>query len=652
MSKLVVFLGVIFSCLQLQAQDTPKVVKLNNVLVIGTRADNRTPVTQKTIGESELLGTYQGEEVPMLLSQFPSIYSNSDGGHAQGYTYFSLRGINQPRINMTLNGVPLNEPEDHGVYTSNFPCFINAIQSVQIQRGVGTSTNGTASFAGSISFQSKSGLVKSHEVQMGVGSYNTERINFSNSSGLNKNNFASFLNIGFVTTDGFRYNSGSKCGSLFYSLGHYGEKNVTKLTVFSGLSKNQMAWDGVDEKELEKDYRLNPRGNDNPDFFSQTHVQLHNATTINKNTRLTATVFYNYLTGHYDVYSSRDLAQIGYYAKEKQHSNWVGVISQLDYKTKNISYSVGVSANHYRRNHEGMEFSNTYPTYNYKNYGDKNDLSGFVKANVGTYDMRGYVDMQVRYATFNYVGDVPLNQQSWLFFNPKIGFKAFFSKNLSYYHSIGISHREPTRSVMFGGNLYLIDFKKFNPEEVLDIEMGMEYLGKTIKLQANIYSMIFKNEIIPAGPLGLNSLPTMINVPQSNRVGLEVDFEAQVDEDVSYQMNTTLSKSYFGDNQVPMLFSPTLMVKHGLTYTKNKLSVNVNNQIYSQSYIDFHNNTIPAYGIVGLNVSYKVKNATAILQVNNLTNSKYFCNGYVLNNTKYLYPNALANWYLTIKADL
>lgn len=147
MKRILVLISIALIGLQSFAQDT---LQLGTVLVTSVRADKRIPVTQKTVVDSNLLSTYQGEEIPELLAYYPSMSSNSDGGHAQGYSYLSLRGEGQSKINMTLNGVPLNEPEDHGVYTSNYPSFINAIQSIQIQRGVGTSSNGTSSFIGSI----------------------------------------------------------------------------------------------------------------------------------------------------------------------------------------------------------------------------------------------------------------------------------------------------------------------------------------------------------------------------------------------------------------------------------------------------------------------------------------------------------------------
>lgn len=166
--------------------DTNKIIQLDRLVVMGVRGDKKTPITQKTISKKDITQFYQGQEIPILLDKTPSITSQTDGGHMQGYTYFRIRGIDQTRINMTLNGAPLNEPEDQGVYTSNYPGFTNVIQSVQIQRGVGTSSNGVASYGGSISFLSQNGIDKGSELDLGYGSFNTRRLNFSNNSGLKK----------------------------------------------------------------------------------------------------------------------------------------------------------------------------------------------------------------------------------------------------------------------------------------------------------------------------------------------------------------------------------------------------------------------------------------------------------------------------------
>ena len=579
--------------------------------------------------------------------------SNNDGGHAQGYSYLSLRGAGQARINMTLNGVPLNEPEDHGVYTSNYPSFITSIQSIQIQRGVGTSSNGSASFIGSINMQSKNGFIKGTEIQLGGGSYNTERINVSTSTGLNNKNLALFINVGGIKTDGFRHNSGSTGGSVFASGGYFGRKRVTKLVFFTGTSKNKMAWDGSDESNLKTDFRDNPRGNDNTDLFNQTHLQLHNINVFNTSSKLTTTLFYNHLSGHYDVYSMKDLPVIGYYAFEKQHSDWYGYIMQYDYKFFDVNFTAGLSLNTYKRNHSGIEYYDSTTTFQYKNNGVKDEGSGFIKLNLGNRDVREYLDLQVRCVDFKYHGDVPLAKQSWTFFNPKVGIKIMIDKNIDMYYAIGISHREPTRSVLFNGGFYLTTLNDVKAEKVIDFEFGTNIKTERLKLQADLFGMSFRDEIIPAGPMGSNSLPTMINVPNSSRVGLELDGEYDISNSIEYDANFTLSKSEFGDSARQQLFNPKVILNESLKYTKNRFSVSINQTYYSKSYIDITNTySVSGYLVFGTNVSYSFKNYNLSLQGNNLTNKKFYSNGYALGDVRYLFPNALANYYATLRIKL
>lgn len=632
------------------AQDTVKITQLTPVLVTGVRADKKTPVTQKTIGDTSIQETYQGQEVPILLSSLPSMYSNSDGGHSQGYTYVSMRGASQNRINMTLNGVPLNEPEDHGVYTSNVPGFINGISSIQIQRGVGTSSNGAASFIGSINFQSKNGFRKGTEIQIGGGSFNTFRVNASKSSGLN-GNYASFVNISGITTDGFRKNSGSDGGSIFYTGGYYGDKQITKLVFFSGFSKNRMAWEGSDEQILKNDFRDNPRGNDDKDFFLQTHVQFHNINLFNKHNKLTTTLFYNRLDGNYDVYNKQSLSDLGYYAQENQYSNWFGYVGQYDYKAPDVNFTLGASLNRYQRYHNGIEFYSVTDSFKYKNHGTKNEASGFAKLNYGPENLKMFVDIQARYVDFDYVdANVSFKKKSWLFINPKFGVKTFIQKNFDFYMSISMSHREPTRSVLFNNGFYLTDLNNIKSEKVIDIELGVNYISEKIALQANFYSMSFDNEIIPAGPLGPNSLPTMINVENSSRNGFEFDVDYRFLTGLTYSVMGSLSDSRFGSFNKRQLFSPNMIINHSLSYTNGPVSANINQSIYSKSYIDIENNfSVPACSTLGVNLSYTYKNYKLTLQGNNITNNRYYFNGYAVNGKRFLFPNALSNYFVTLR---
>jgi len=271
------------------AQDTTKTIKLTDIEVTGVRTDTKTPITQKTLTKEDIAKTYQGQEMSYILDKTPAVTSQSDGGQPNGYTTFRMRGIDQTRINMTLNGVPLNEPEDQGVYFSNYPNFATNINSMQIQRGVGTSANGTASYGGSINFDGKTGVDKEKSVQVGYGSFNTQRANISYGSGINKKGFALYTGLSGYKSDGYKYNSGGSGYSAFVSGGYYGGKNVIKFTGFTGKSLNQMAWFAVSDSSINVDPRTNYNPKGENDNFTQSFGQLQYVRGINKYSTLTTT---------------------------------------------------------------------------------------------------------------------------------------------------------------------------------------------------------------------------------------------------------------------------------------------------------------------------------------------------------------------------
>ena len=629
---------------------------LSEVVINCVRADFKIPVTEKTISDSTIQDGYQGQEIPMLLGGLTSVNTNSDGGAYSGYSYFTIRGIDQTRINITLNGVPINEPEDMGVYTSNYPSFTTAIQSIQIQRGVGTSSNGASSFGGSLNFQSKDGLSKGTDIQIGSGSFGTSRFDVSNSTGLN-HGFALYTNIGGIYTNGFRENSGSKGGSVFFSLGYFGKNSITKLNVLSGISRNKQAWQGGSDSILSQDYRYNPRGGDRMDYFSQSNVQLQNITK-SKNLKFSNTLFYNYLDGDYDVNNIKDIVLNQYFGHENQYSRWVGAISQVDYNKNDFKVTASLSANRYNRFHNGYEiFDTTLTQYPYKNSGKKDELSGFLKFSYDTRKVVYYLDLQERFVNFKYYGDTTFTLD-YKFFNPKFGIKYFINSKLSTYYSFGVSHREPTRSILLNGYFYIDSTNPINlvkPEEVFDNEIGVNYNNGKLKFQADVYVMSFRNEMITAGPLGINSLPLLINVPRSVRYGFEFDGKYKFNKHFTYEGNTTISRGEFkvDSGTYHYLFNPNFMLKHSLAYSMGKGSISINQTYISRSFIDKQNDFyLPIYSTIGVNFGYTFGKVEVTLQGNNLTGAKTYSNGYAVSGVRYRMSNALQNYFFTIRIHL
>jgi len=649
MIKKLLTLFLIFSELFLFGQDT---ITLNTFEVIGVRAFNKTPITKLTLQKKDIDILSYSQELPLLLDKTPNIASSTDGGHNQGYVYFRLRGIDQTRINMTLNGIPLNEPENQGVYFSNFPDFSSSIESMQIQRGVGTTSNGVASYGGSINFEAKQGFEPQTKIELGGGSFETYKFSIENSTGM-MGKMAFYTRATAFETNGYKYHSGNNGGSFFLHGGYYGEKDVLKTIVFVGNVKNRMAWFGVDKKDIEIDPRTNYNTDREYDEFHQSLVSLIYTKQISKNSILTSTIYYNRLMGNWD------LDHMGWGVDTLQNfqlnHNFYGFISNFNHKMNDLNIDIGVHINGYNREH-----SSTFEPYTeklYTNTGYKNDISGFVKIQENIKKITLFVDMQIRYTTFKYNGDMQMDNLEWTFINPKFGITYTINNKLNLYSSIGYSNREPTRTDIFGGIDDPIEYQNLNFESVTDIELGTNFNGNMFNLQANLYYMDFKNELTHNGLLGENGLPIMTNVDNSFRSGLELDFTIYFykskNSEAKYVNNFIHSYNRIKDNgrTFQPLYTPSDIMNNMFYIKTGKIYFLAESKIQGKSYIDWENkHTVDQFWIFNFGGGWNFYKQNSInLRLNNITNNQYFTNGYVEGNTEYLFVNPPFNWFLTLK---
>ena len=657
MRKLTFLFLVMLSSLSYSQTDTNS-VELQEVTIQGVRADEKTPVSQKTIKKEEIDKMYHSQEVPLLLNSTPNVISSTDGGHNMGYTYFRLRGIDQTRINMTLDGVPLNEPEDQGVYFSNYPDFTNSIKSMQIQRGVGTSTNGVSSYAGSINFESPTGFSKGTETQIGYGSFDSYRVSVENETGLNENKTAFYTRFSTFGTDGYKYNSGSKGYSFFLSGGYYGSKDVIKVTAFSGRSFNQMSWFAVSESDIENDPRTNYNTEKEEDDFMQSMVILKHKHRFNKST-LTTSAFYNRLDGNWTL----DLEPLGAgidVLNFMLSSNFYGLVSNYNLSTDRYRLNAGVSGNMYERYHSMSVSPSVDKLYN--NVGRKNEVSSYLKFGYDINKFTLFGDAQVRYVNFNYEGNLDVPTFEWVFFNPKGGVMYNHCKHYNFYFSVGQSHREPTRTDIFFGEDDPIDYIDVQPESVTDYELGMNINLDKFKLQTNLYYMDFKNEITLLGALGSNGLPLMTNVENSFRSGLELDMSWKLITKKVVNLTLT-SSSAFSYNKIKdngkefnPLYTPNVIVNGGfiLSNRKDNIRLGFDAKYHSESYIDWENTlTTPQFVVLNTQIDYSFNsNYSLSLRLNNLTNERYFTNGYGIGTERYFFVNPPFNFFVTFRAKL
>ncbi len=645
MKKILTFICLILS-IQALAQDSTQVLNLSDIEITGVRTSSQTPISQKILTKDALEKSYQGQEISFILDKTPSISSQSDGGQPNGYTTFRMRGIDQTRINMTLNGVPLNEPEDQGVYFSNYPNFITNINSLQVQRGVGTSANGTASYGGSLNFEGKSGIDKEASAQVGYGSFNTQRANLSYGSGIDKDKMAFYTGLSGYKSDGYKYHSGGSGFSAFLSGGYYGDKNTIKFTGFTGRSMNQMAWFAVSESDIKIDPRINynPRGEN--DDFAQSFGQLQYVRKINRYSTLTTTGYYNRLDGVWGMFvSPTDLL------KFKLGSNFYGGMSNYHLETNKLTLNVGVHANLYNRTHGGSIDT----THLYTNMGTKIDYSGYAKIGytIGKFTIFG--DLQLRNVLFSYKGDTTMKPMTWFFVNPKGGVTFNSSKNVNYYFSVGQNHREPTRNDMFGGNDNLTSLKIITPEQVIDYELGSNLSFDKISIQYNLFYMNFRNEITLLGVLGSNGLPLMTNGSKSYRSGIELELNYRLN--THFTLTNTSNYAYCriqgNGKQYSPLYTPKFITNQGITYTHRRISIGVQAKYNSIGYINADNTLYtPSFTLINTNIGYTYKTYSVQFQLNNITNTRYYTSGYGIGTDRYFFVNAPLSGYITFKISI
>jgi iron complex outermembrane receptor protein len=658
--NIILFHLIIISHGQLKAQDTlqRENKKTLPAAIVSYQADKVTPITFQNISSKDLKIKSTGQEPSFLLSETPSITNYSDAGSGQGYSYFRLRGIDQTRINMTLDGVPLNESEDQGAYFSNYPDLLNSVSKIQIQRGVGTSKNGVANYGGSIQLFSPN-LSDSNQTSLGIGygSFNSSRAFVEYKGGL-KNRKAIYVRASQVYSDGYKYNSSNNSKSVFIGSGLFYKKSTWKMNLLAGHQKNQLAWLGVTDSLISLDRRSNANKNER-DQFTQCLAQIQNNWRPNNSSSIQSSAYYTYLNGNYDFNLNGFLGlpstnELYNYAFQ---SNLIGFFSNYTFSKKRINWTTGIHGNIYNRQHIGSE--KTIGRL-YKNTGYKNELSAFSKA-VYTYKRYTFfADIQYRYSSFDYEGTVAFDKMQWQFINPKAGFCIEVKPNSTFYYSIGSTGREPTRNDMFGGNDDLLADSLGNailsiktPEIVLNHELGFRPQSRKMNFNLNLYYMDFKNEIVLDGKFGPNGLALTNKVEQSFRTGVELSVTYKVNK--SFSLNNNSSFNYSRIKEQKEVFSPiltpALIINQEAVYSHKNFSVAVSTRYQDKSYIDYTNTTtLKSYFLLNGRASYELKGFMFSVFANNITNSKYFNNGYVdFDGSKKYFVQAPTNFYASVK---
>ncbi len=505
--------------------------RIERVLVRAIRASDAAPIAQKTIDRAVITERNFGQDVPMLLQgASPSVTAHTETGTSAGYSYLRLRGMDQTRINITIDGVPLNDMEDQVLYFANFADLMANVQSVQVQRGVGTSSAGTASFAGSVNFETMPIARRDAggDLQLQLGSFDARRLSASFRSGIVGDGFAVYGRVSAQQTDGYRDHSGVAGRSAFVGAGWFGKRDIVKLTTLVGLLADTLSYTGATLTELAQNRRYNPLAPDERDRFGQQMVALSYTRIVSGATSLNTTLYRNSADGRYDYFDGADRYLFGL-----THS-WYGVTSAVNHDRGALQLNAGVNGNTYQRAHRAW-FRPDLTTTLYDNTGHKQDASGFVKASYAVGRATWFADVQARHASFRYAPDARagITERSidWTFLNPKAGVTVQVARGLSAFASYGKTTREPARSDLLAGDDDLNsfneadygDFTRVKPESVRDAELGLTLARATFELAANVYSMDFTNDIARIGAPTASGSILRRNIGSSYRRGVEVD---------------------------------------------------------------------------------------------------------------------------------
>lgn len=557
------------------------VLVADEVVVIATRANNTTPVAQSNLTRENIKQQNQGQDIPYMLALTPSLVTSSDAGAGVGYTSFRIRGTDLKRINVTVNGIPLNDAESHGVYWVDLPDIASSVDNIQIQRGVGTSSVGAGAFGASINLQTFSLRKEAYgEVNSAYGSFNTLKNTVSVGSGLIKDHFTFDARVSKITSDGFIDRASSDLKSLHLSTAYRDQKNMVRFNLITGVEKTYQAWDGIPGEILKTNRRYNGLGayydqngnvqyyDNQTDNYQQDHYQLQYSREISPALNFNASLHYTVGKGYYEEFKGE--AELNDYnlssvtikdsviefsdliRRKWLDNDFYGITYSLNYSKGKLALNLGGAWNNYYGEHYGNVIwaryaSNGNPNHRYYySDGNKTDFNIFGKVGYQiTRTLNLFGDLQYRNITHDIVGidddqrDIT-QKHTFKFINPKAGFNWVLNEDHTFYGFWGIAQREPNRD----------DFVDANPaeplpvsEKLLDYELGYTLSSSKIKANVNFYFMDYYDQLVLTGEINDVGGPVMTNVPRSYRQGVELSAAVQPISQLSWNGNLTLSKN-------------------------------------------------------------------------------------------------------------
>ena len=677
-----------------QVKDTTKVNQLDEVLVSAVRVTSKTPVSFSNLTKNEIKSRNLGQDIPILMNYLPSVVTTSDAGNGVGYTGIRVRGSDATRVNVTINGIPYNDSESHGTYWVNMPDFASSLESIQLQRGVGTSTNGAGAFGASLNMLTDSYAKKATgEISNSIGSFNTHKHTVKFSTGLMNDHFEIAGRLSTLKTDGYIDRASSDLKSYFLQGTYVGKTTLIKALAFGGKEKTYQSWNGTDAETLNSDRTFNSAGiftdesgqtrfyDNETDNYQQDHYQLHWNEKLNEKWSTNLAFHYTKGKGFYENYKEdADFSDYGLLPlgpvvttdliRQKWLDNdFYGTTFSANYKEEKLDVIFGGGYNKYEGAHFGKVIWARFASQSelgdhyYDDFATKTDGTVFAKANYQISEKISlFGDLQLRnvhYKANSY--DTGVVNDSFNFFNPKAGLNYTVNDKSTLYLSYARANREPNRTDYEGGNA--------KPEKLNDFELGWRFAGDNVKFNSNVYYMAYKDQLILTGKLDDVGSPIRANSEKSYRLGLEVDATISLSEEFIVRPNFTLSSNknidlaVEGENYgtTDIAYSPSVIVGNILVYSPvDNLHISWLQKFVGKQYMN--NIELPAakladYFVTDLNIAYEIKpksvfNSIVITGlVNNFLDKKYVSNGYMWDVYPYYYPQAGINFLagLTLK---
>lgn len=682
---LFIFLGSLFSAQgQEKQQDSVKVEKLDEVLVKSVRVKEKAPITHSNVTKKEISKRNLGQDIPVLLNFLPSVVTTTDAGAGVGYTGIRVRGVSPQSTNITINGIPYNDAESLGTFWVNLGDFASSVESLQLQRGVGTSTNGSGAFGASINVLTDAvSKDASGEISNSFGSFNTRKHTVKFSTGLLNNHFEIAGRLSNISSDGYIDRASADLKSYFIQGSYVDANTLIKAIAFGGNEVTYQAWYGIDAQTLEDNRTFNFAGiytddNGNTRFYdnevdnySQDHYQLHWNQRFNNNWSTTVGLNYTYGRGYFEQFREDD--DFSTYGFEELTVNgetvnttdlirrrWLDndfyvINASANYKNDVLDMIFGGSLSHYDGDHFGeviwAEFASQSDIRDryYDGNSLKNDLSVFSKANYQLNEKVSlYGDLQVRnvtYKTFGNTSDLVDFEvdEAFTFFNPKAGITYDLNTNNSFYFSYARANREPNRTDFESNN-------SIEPEQLNDFELGWRHKKGNFTFNANAYYMLYNQQLVLSGRLDDVGNPIRTNSGESYRLGLELEAIIPVSPKLTLQPNMTLSSnknketiiSLNGElvdlGKTDISFSPELVAANAIVFQPSKnLQMSLLSKYVGEQFMGNTENPeskLDSFFVNDLNVTYTIetdaffKSIVFTGLVNNIFGEEYVSNGY------------------------